>query len=166
MRGTAGGEDVSLYLTRHTESFSSFEKWFSNTNSYLRCRELMNEFPQDWLITGPPYSTTAYAAYALAQRIVECNPGRLERISTCETDHTCFLPGAIHMYPEQSYEPDGVDACLIQLASCSEYPARGMRSPRVRICYAFTESPGEIDIPCVYHLHVYSDGKACYLGLV
>jgi excisionase family DNA binding protein len=158
MLGAAGGEDVTLYLTRHIDTLAPFEQWCIDTGVYTHCRKRMQDTLQDWLITGPPNSVTAFAAYTLARLITECNPGVLERVSTCETDYTCFLPGAIQVYPAVTHEPGGVDTCILQLASCSDYPARGIRSPRVRIGYSFTVFRGDINISLTYHVHIQRTG--------
>jgi hypothetical protein len=158
MLGAAGGEDITLYLTRHIDTLAPFEQWCVDTHVYTRCQKRMQDTLQDWLITGPPNSGTAFAAYALARQIAECNPGVLERVSTCETDYTCFLPGAIQVYPAVTHEPVGVDTCILQLALCSDYPARGIRSPHVRIGYSFTEFCGDVNISLTYHVHIQRTG--------
>jgi excisionase family DNA binding protein len=166
VQGASGTECFVLSLTRHINTLPALEEWFPDEAAYAACRQLMTDMPQDWLVTGPPQSVTACAAYALAQRIAECNTTLVTHKITCEQDYTCFWPDAIQVYSPGIAEPAGADCSIYQLDPGNALPARSLRSPRVRIGYCFTpEPPEQHSAVHVIHVTVTASGNTWQMQL-
>ena len=151
LRGTRGETRHVLSLSRHIGTLSAFGVLWPDRKSYRQCQKALNDMPGDWLVSGPPEPGTVYAAYALAAEIAELMPDRINRIITRVQDCTVYWPDAIQTYSGSKSMLNGCDLCLFQLDDGESYPARQLRSPRVRIGYTLNEDRVPAGIPARAH---------------
>lgn len=152
VRMAGGIERATLQLSIHAGRIGPLRTMLASAREVKLIHAALEAGERDWQVCGPPRRETAALAYALARLAAAHNHLPPNRVATVEREPSYHWPGAMQVV-SPDVEPgmgDGAELLVIECAPGAPLPPRGLRSPRMRIGYAYgTEPPRDASAVCL-----------------